>query len=144
MLNKLAYTFFAISLAACAHTASKTTPSEPVDVVTTKTDTSGYTPISFDLSGPRAEPSAADAQRCIDAGGKVMRDGILGAYRCTQNYPDAGKACSSSSDCIGQCRVNGVVADDGTAEGACQRTDSPFGCFAIVENGRGGPSICVD
>ncbi len=142
-MKNLTYLVVAVLCASCTSNLETSPPSEPVDTTPTTTESS-YTPISFELENRDDEPSDAERKRCTDAGGSVMRDGILGVYRCTQNYPDAGQACSNSSECLGRCEVEGLVADDGAATGVCQRTDSPFGCFAIVENGQARPAICVD
>jgi len=143
MLKNLAGLIIAFSFAACTSHVETPTPSESSTTATTKTNAT-YTPITFELENREDEPTDAERMRCTDAGGTVQRDGILGFYRCTQDLPDGGKACSNSSECLGRCLVQGEVADDGTAVGACQRTDSPFGCFSMVENGRATPGFCVD
>ena len=96
-----------------------------------------------------AAKTATGSERatCEAAGGTVERVGRAGWEQCVQHYPDAGKACSGSDDCMGECRVRGDGTDiaPGTpVEGVCQATDTPFGCYAWVERGVAGPRVCVD
>lgn len=89
--------------------------------------------------------TAAERAACDKVGGKIMRDGMAGFERCTQTYSDAGKACTDGSDCIGSCRGTGDMSDFGAkAVGECQRTDSPFGCFQEIEDGKVTAALCVD
>ncbi|MEZ5998448.1 MAG: hypothetical protein R3B98_07125 [Hyphomonas sp.] len=84
--------------------------------------------------------------KCEAAGGEVMMAGLLGHESCVQPYPDAGRACSDASDCLGQCMLDpsADVSMGDPATGTCQRTDSPFGCYATVRNGIAQPALCVD
>lgn len=85
--------------------------------------------------------------RCEAAGGTVERAGRAGWERCVQSYPDAGKACSDSTECLGECRVpddKREIKAGTPVEGVCQAKDVPFGCHAKVEKGVAGPFICVD
>ena len=96
-----------------------------------------------------ASSQATDAERaeCEAAGGTVQQAGRLGWERCIQPFPDAGKACSGSEDCLGECRLAdfGDTPEPGTpAEGVCQADDAPFGCHTVVEDGKVKHSICVD
>ena len=105
--------------------------------------TDPYEKISFD--GEVA--TAAERAECEAAGGEVRRDGMLGWQQCVQTYTDAGKTCSDNDDCLGQCRLNigeTMPQPDETVTGTCQASDSPFGCYATVEDGKATPTICVD
>lgn len=91
--------------------------------------------------------SASERAACEAAGGMVARDGLLGWEQCIQTFADAGQACTDNSDCLGQCRLNsfdGIEDRQVNVTGTCQVTDSPFGCYATVENGRPTPTLCVD
>lgn len=93
----------------------------------------------------RAESLAAvDQEACAAAGGEVRMEGMLGLYRCVKPYADAGKACRSSDDCEGKCLASGPEATGEDAVGVCQANDSPFGCYAEVEDGKVTNAICVD
>jgi len=89
-----------------------------------------------------------ETARCEAAGGTVERHGRAGYERCVQSYPDAGKACATGADCLGDCRVPesqfGQVDTGEAAEGICQATDVPFGCYTRIEDGKAEASICVD
>lgn len=85
-----------------------------------------------------------DQEACRGAGGEVRQEGMLGMYRCVKPYADAGKACRSKSDCEGKCLATDDAAPDAEVTGACQANDSPFGCYAEVEDGKVTGAICVD
>ncbi|HNS88030.1 MAG TPA: hypothetical protein PKH09_14100 [Parvularculaceae bacterium] len=88
--------------------------------------------------------AAVDQEACAAAGGAVRREGMLGMYRCVIPYADAGKQCRSSDECQGKCLVNDDAAVGDDAVGACQANDSPFGCYAEIEDGKVTTAICVD
>ena len=86
---------------------------------------------------------------CAAEGGSYQREGMLGWWRCTMPYSDAGKACSDRSDCEGKCLTGADNGGDwsfetGGARGVCQATDSPFGCYAEIIDGRVNGTLCVD
>jgi hypothetical protein len=85
-----------------------------------------------------------DRAGCEENGGEVTQEGMLGLYRCVLPYKDAGKACRSSEDCEGKCVADDSLAVGAEAEGKCQPTDSPFGCYAEVVDGKVATAICVD
>lgn len=100
-----------------------------------------YERISF--AGEKA--TTAERAICEAAGGEVRRDGLAGWEQCIQTPPDAGQACSDSSDCLDRCMLVGEFTEYGApATGQCSQSDSPFGCFQTVENGRAEPALCVD
>ena len=104
-----------------------------------------YTRIRFGLKSRDEEPAAADKKRCTDAGGRVQRVGLRGVYECVQTYPDAGKVCRDSSECLGDCRTTDAEAIGNPGTGTCQQVDVPFGCYAQVRNGVvDGGMLCVD
>lgn len=89
-----------------------------------------------------------DVEACENAGGVVRPEGMLGMPRCVMPYADAGEQCRDSSECEGQCRATDGVTDydaaPGSMVGACQANDSPFGCYAEIEDGSLGAALCVD
>jgi len=89
----------------------------------------------------------AELARCDAAGGVVQQAGRLGWQHCVQSFADAGKACSGSEDCLGECRIDGnagAISPGTPVQGVCQANDAPFGCYTTVEDGKAGMSICVD
>jgi hypothetical protein len=91
--------------------------------------------------------SRAERARCEAAGGTVGPGGMLGYDQCVQLYPDAGASCQSETDCLGRCLLSPDSKDDvdqPTDDGICQATDSPFGCYAEVHEGKVHWTICVD
>lgn len=93
----------------------------------------------------RAESLAAiDKEACAAVGGEIRQEGMLGMYRCVKPYADAGKECRSGADCEGKCMATGDEATGEEAVGACQANDSPFGCYAEVEDGKVTNALCVD
>lgn len=98
-----------------------------------------------EVAGQVATP--AERAACKAAGGEVSRAGMLGWEHCVQTYPDAGKVCSGDADCEGTCRAdpgNQHVAPGKPATGTCQKVDVPFGCYALIEDGKMGHTLCVD
>jgi len=88
-----------------------------------------------------------DAALCARAGGKMLPQGRMQTERCVITYADAGRRCTTGSDCQGDCRVEEVAGTPqagAAAIGTCQRTSSRFGCYTTVENGRAEATICVD
>lgn len=89
-----------------------------------------------------------DQAACQSAGGEVRQEGMLGMYRCVTPYADAGKACRSGAECAGKCLAPPETETGGDPDaevvGVCQTDDSPFGCYAEVENGKIAHAICVD
>ena len=104
-----------------------------------------YKPVKFNLKSRDAEPSTEDRKRCEDVGGRVQRAGLAGAYHCVQTYPDAGKVCRDSAECLGDCRTVDSDAVGRPGTGTCQEVDVPFGCYALVRDGKvDGGMLCVD
>jgi hypothetical protein len=92
-------------------------------------------------------PTADERAKCEAVGGRIEKVGRLGTEQCIQTYPDAGKTCSDSEDCLGECRIRDDLMDvkpGKPVEGVCQAEDTPFGCHAWVVRGVAGPTICVD
>lgn len=102
-----------------------------------------YEPIQF--AAQFATPD--ERARCEAAGGVVEKAGRLGWEQCVQTFADAGKPCSGSEDCIGECRLGQPVDDvpPGTpVTGVCQASDVRFGCYARIENSKIMATLCVD
>ena len=81
---------------------------------------------------------------CAARGGEMMHVGRLQTSRCVVPFSDAGKVCRDGDDCLGDCRTESAGPREGAVTGVCAPNDLPFGCNTPVENGRAGPTLCVD
>lgn len=86
------------------------------------------------------------AKECLAKGGEYTKEGRLQAYRCVQQFSDAGKSCSDSSECQGKCTNSDTAIEAGTAnvKGTCAVNDTPFGCRQTIEGGVAKGFLCVD
>lgn len=99
-----------------------------------------------------APPAAADwppphnmtEAECKVAGGGWGPVGLMGTPACTIKSPDAGKVCSDSSECAGDCWSQEVGAAGTKGTGFCQPTNMPFGCHSEVKGGILQPALCAD
>lgn len=90
---------------------------------------------------------STDAALCESQGGKMLPQGRMQTVRCVITYADAGKRCTTGSDCLGDCRVEGTTGAPhagAAAVGQCQADSSRFGCYTTVEGGKAEATICVD
>ena len=108
-------------------------------------------PASASVKPVFADPenfNETDQKACIDFGGNYTRAGLLGYYNCFVDYADGGKTCSDPGDCQGRCIATNATGFDpdapGGQTGACQKTDSPFGCYSEIVGGVAQPGLCVD
>lgn len=140
MLVSLALTV----LAACsgAKTGQEAPAESGSEIAADANENAGSEPTIEDM---RAQSLAEiDQEACAASGGVVRQEGMLGLYRCVKPFADAGKACRSKSDCEGKCLATDDAMPDQEVVGACQAEDSPFGCYAEVEDGKIQAAICVD
>lgn len=74
---------------------------------------------------------------CVITKGTWIRNGgILGqAQYCLYSYPDAGKTCKSSADCIGACVLEDYspYLQPVPSEGVCASNNDGFGCIDYFE-----------
>lgn len=107
------------------------TPTETV-----ATDPATATPVKPE----RAETEAA----CQAQKGDWRRVCMRGNYMCVTTFADAGKTCSSSSECGGRCLAEGSPDFGAKVTGKCSVNNDPCGCFQTVEDGEAQPGLCVD
>jgi putative hemolysin len=96
---------------------------------------------------PVAVAESPAAAECLARGGRMQPLGRMQTMQCVVPYADAGRRCTDSAQCAGQCRVADVTASPAPGAavvGQCQVDSSPFGCHATVENGKAQATICVD
>jgi putative hemolysin len=98
-------------------------------------------------TAPSVDEATADAAQCAASGGQMQPLGRLQREQCVVAYADAGKTCSSKSDCRGQCLASGDEerVPGAKATGTCQRDVSQdFGCRQRIDGGVVQGTICVD
>lgn len=89
-------------------------------------------------------PSAAD---CLRRGGTMQPVGRLQTMQCVVRFTDAGKRCTDSDQCAGECRAADSKArpsEGVSAVGQCQASSNAFGCFTRVEDGKAEATLCID
>lgn len=94
-----------------------------------------------------AVPESAAAADCIRRNGTMQPVGRMRTMQCVVRYADAGKRCTDSDQCAGECRTADVTArpaQGATVAGICQADSNRFGCFTRVEDGRAEATLCVD
>lgn len=145
-----------IALVACsAGTGSSTKPqagqpsgegntlAKPPALVQTLDDPAPQQPVP---AGPPATSGAStpDPAACAAKGGQIQPVCLLGRPMCIHPYADAGKTCSTGSDCEGRCMAGSTAKMGMKATGVCAASNQPCGCFAIIEDGVVQPTLCVD
>lgn len=96
---------------------------------------------------PVAVPESAAAADCLARGGRMQPVGRMQTMQCVVRYADAGKRCTDSDQCAGECRVADVTArpaEGAAVAGVCQADSNRFGCFTRVEDGKAEATLCVD
>ena len=97
---------------------------------------------------PTAQPAAPSAENlasaCVAKGGSIQPVGKAQIPTCVIPYADAGKVCTDKNQCEGSCILEGNIETTGAVAGTCQKTNSLFGCYARVVNGKSTGAICVD
>ena len=97
-------------------------------------------------TAPQAKPEMpadpATEAECLAARGKWGPVGLMGTPACTMTSPTAGKVCSDSKDCAGQCWADAPAGTRTT--GMCQPTNMPFGCHSELVAGVVQPALCAD
>jgi hypothetical protein len=94
--------------------------------------------------------SSAELATCVNKGGSVKIAGLSGNQTCALPLADAGKQCTSSSQCLGDCLLDEArpgqrsIGAGAMVVGQCQATDYGFGCRTFVENGRVAQRMCID
>ena len=130
----------ALLAAACQPLPAEDAGQPSPDQVVTEIETT-------DVPPPVRVPESAAAADCMARGGEMKPQGRMQTLQCVVSYADAGKRCTTGGDCLGDCRVEDVTtapAAGTAAVGQCQATNSRFGCYTPVEDGKAGATICVD
>lgn len=80
-------------------------------------------------------PADADQAACEAKGGVMTGPRDLG---CVTPFPDAGKPCADSSECVGECYVYSPyspVLPKGKKKGVCQKANRFTECYRKVKDG---------
>ncbi|MEM0515753.1 hypothetical protein WCN91_10085 [Pseudoalteromonas sp. YIC-827] len=86
-----------------------------------------------------------DVNACLDNGGVIKPVCMNAIPACIYKYPDAGKQCSSGSECEGDCLVVGhFVAEGSAAIGQCSVDNDPCGCYQRILDGVAEYAMCTD
>ncbi|HWQ88133.1 hypothetical protein [Brevundimonas sp.] len=96
---------------------------------------------------PVAVPESQAAADCIARNGTMQPVGRMQTMQCVIRYADAGKRCTDSDQCAGECRTADVTArpaEGAAVAGVCQADSNRFGCFTRVEDGKAEATLCVD
>jgi len=94
---------------------------------------------------PTVPGQSVDAASCAARGGEIRRVGRLQSEQCILKYADAGKPCTDSDQCAGDCRIEGNSGlNPSTVTGQCQVDSDRFGCHTPVEDGNAGATLCID
>ncbi len=88
-----------------------------------------------ELTTAPAAPTAEEAAACTARGGTMARGGRAEPFVCVTPTPDAGKACTTATDCSGFC-----MADTRT----CSPTTPIFGCLPFLDADGHPSTICID
>jgi hypothetical protein len=76
---------------------------------------------------------AAEARACAQSGGTLRPRGMAGLYSCVRATRDAGRACSSGSDCEGECLARSRT---------CAPLDPLFGCHEVLDRAGRTQTLC--
>lgn len=123
MIKRIASVFLVALLAACS------APAERVD---------GVMPVG----GPD-QATLTHETDCLREGGQWTQLGRAAVKQCLRQTTDAGKACTDSEQCQGQCMAPEGSVDGTQAGGSCSVDTNPFGCQQRVRAGMAS-TICVD
>jgi hypothetical protein len=76
------------------------------------------------------------SKACSMSGGELTHAGMEAKLMCIHPYPDGGKPCSSSKECIGGCVIYEppVQGQPTPSVGVCRFSHPEFGCDAPIEN----------
>lgn len=91
-----------------------------------------------------ARLTQAESARCLAQHGQIAIAGLSGEEMCALPYADAGRRCTDSAQCLGDCRYQGPLRPGARAAGQCQAYQYPYGCRTTVERGRVTEGPCFD
>jgi hypothetical protein len=81
---------------------------------------------------------------CAAKGGTISTAGLAAKPHCVLPTRDAGRPCTSSSQCEAGCIAPKSTPPNTSVTGRCKADTEPFGCRAHVEDGKVQPTMCID
>lgn len=81
---------------------------------------------------------------CKAKGGYIEEVCASASMKCITRYPDAGKTCANSSECLGGCVQAGTPAKNGDVKGVCKENNQGCGSGCWVENGKAAMCSAAD
>jgi len=93
-------------------------------------------PIAPSLDSMQTPDLALNKQEVCEKEGGMWTPGEpeYGGGRCIKVYADAGKKCTNSNQCLGDCVTN-IISNLGK-EGTCEKSNNRGACFNPIENER--------
>jgi hypothetical protein len=89
------------------------------------------------LLSPRLYRGAVDLYgraRCSISGGEWAIGGMAQSPFCLYTFPDGGKVCHSSEECMGGCVLYEIdLGQPPPSVGVCRINNDPFVCHAVIE-----------
>jgi hypothetical protein len=83
---------------------------------------------------------------CTERGGAVSRR-PFGSSFCKIDYPDAGRACTDMTECLGGCTLPNAVSaapGQGGLKGTCKPSNVLGGCTTYLIRGHAAATECID
>jgi len=104
------------------------------------------TPAADQPAAPVKLVPASDQAGCLVQKGDWAPICRMQKAACVLNFSDAGKSCTDSDQCQGNCYTDpSQGARQGeAATGKCAMNSNPCGCNSRVEDGVATPTLCVD
>jgi len=89
---------------------------------------------------------ASTQSACLSQGGDWAPICRMQQPACVLGFSDAGKACTDSDQCQGNCyaSLSDGPPDGRAVAGQCAVNSNPCGCNVRVEDGKATPTLCVD
>jgi hypothetical protein len=87
--------------------------------------------------------AAADMDACVGTGGIWTRAGLAGWEMCLCPTGQGDCPCTNSDQCLAGICSRPLGECTGATDGFCSSQSPSFGCFCVIEDGR-GVGLCID
>ena len=99
----------------------------------------------------QSESTGPTSAVCKKQGAYLESRGMFGTPVCVKKFADAGRVCSSKSECSGNlCVIEDIEGHPPLpkvgelASGQCVADNALFGCQASIDRGKVVETVCVD